>query len=573
MPERALRGRPASPGVGAGAARLVTQLDVSQGPVVPEPEREAEARGAAEALEAAGSELEAIAADLRSAGRVDEAEIVATGSLMAADPGLEAGVRQRILGTGMSAPAALIEAAAEHADALAAIGDETLAARADDVLSLGRRAARLAAGDGGGGEAQGPTVLVAADLGPADVAELDETVVAIALAAGGVTAHAAIVARSLGLPMVVNAGAGLLDAEDGEPLVVDGDAGTVVRAPGAARLAEAEAARTQRTRARAAAAAERDLPATTSDGRALTVLVNAAGAAEAVAGIEAGAEGIGLLRTELAFLEASAWPTAAEHARALAPVLEPVSGRTATVRVLDFGGDKTPPFLRGEEERGIALLLRHPDALAAQLEAILATARDVGLRVMLPMVTSAADVEAVRGMLPGAALGAMIETREAAAAAREIAAASDFLSIGTNDLTHSTLGSDRFAPGEAVAYHPRVLAAIRRTVAAGQAAGIPVEVCGEAASDPVALPLLVGLGVDELSVGASRVGAVRAWVRALDYDDVRRAGEGALELADAREVARLVGPIARRLALLEAGDAGGEGVDGGGRVGAVGGQA
>jgi phosphoenolpyruvate-protein kinase (PTS system EI component) len=245
------------------------------------------------------------------------------------------------------------------------------------------------------------------------------------------------------------------------------------------------------------------------------------------------------------------------------------------VRVLDFGGDKTPPFLRGEPERGIALLLRHPGALEAQLDAILAGAADTRLRVMLPMVSHVGEVEAVREMLRGRMpkLGAMIETREAAAAAREIAAACDFLSIGTNDLTHSALGSDRFAPGEAVTHHPRVLALVARTVEAAREAGIRVEVCGEAASDPVALPLLVGLGVDELSVGASRVGAVRAWVRALDFGESAAVARAALELADAREVARLVEPVARRLRLLEAGDAGGEGVDRDGRVPALGGQA
>jgi phosphoenolpyruvate-protein kinase (PTS system EI component) len=541
--------------------------------VVPEGEREHEAARAVAALGAAAAELDEIAAELEAAGRAKEAEIVATGSLMAADPALAAGVERRIRDAGADAPGALMAAAAEHAEALAAIGDETLAARADDVLSLGRRAARLAAGEEQESAGGGPVVLVAEDLGPADVAELDGNIAAIALASGGVTAHAAIVARSLGLPMVVNAGAELLSAEDYEPLVVDGDAGEVVLAPSTARLDEAAAARSRRARARAAAARERELPATTADGREITVLVNAAGAAEAVAGLEAGAAGIGLLRTELAFLEADAWPTRAHHVRALRPVLARVSGRTATVRVLDFGGDKTPPFLRGERERGIALLLRHPEALRDQLDAIAATAGDTNLRVMLPMVGDPAEVEAVRAMRPLPALGAMIETREAAAAAHEIAAVSDFLSIGTNDLTHSALGSDRFAPGEAVAHHPRVLALVARTVEAARAAGIPVEVCGEAASDPITMPLLVGLGVDELSVGASRVGAVRAWVRALDHAQMRAAAGAALELTDAAEVAGLIGPLARRLGLLEAGDAGGERVDGGGSVAAIGGQA
>jgi phosphoenolpyruvate-protein kinase (PTS system EI component) len=553
MPEQALRGRPASPGVGAGAARLLCAV-VETGTVLPPAAREAEAARAEGALHHAGEQLDAIAADLRAAGRGDEAEIVETGSLMAADPSLVAGARARVLEEGSSAGAALIAATAGHAEALASLGDETLAARADDVVSLGRRAARIASGEQRKTPAGVPSVLVAEDLGPADVAELDRDVVAIALAGGGVTAHAAIVARSLGLPMVVNAGPELLTLADGDQVVVNGDAGEVVVAPSAERVADAGAARERRELARSLAAAERDLPATTTDGRELTVLVNAAGAAEAQAGVEAGATGIGLLRTELAFLEAHAWPTRAEHASALRPVLRQVEA--ATVRVLDFGGDKTPPFLSGEAERGIALLLKHRDALEAQLEAIVQAAEGVALRVMLPMVTSAADVEVVRALLPGVKVGAMVETREAVAAVAEIAVVSDFLSIGTNDLTHSVLGSDRFAPGEAVAHHPRVLAAIARVV---DAADVPVEVCGEAASDPVAMPLLVGLGVDELSVGAARVGAVREWVRGLDRADAAALAQRALGAADARAVE----------ALVQAGDAAGEGFDGGDRVSAV----
>jgi phosphoenolpyruvate-protein kinase (PTS system EI component) len=558
--------------MGAGAARLLFTA-VDGGTVAPD-ERSAEADRAAAALAEAASELDGVAAELRAAGRTEEAEIVETGSLMAADPSLEAGVRERVLEGGATAAAALIGAASEHADALAAIGDELLAARADDVASLGRRAARIASGERTSIPADGPSVLVAEDLGPADVAELDEQVVAIALAGGGATAHAAIVARSLGVPMTVGAGAELLQAEDGEPLVVDGDAGEVVRAPDSTRLAEAEAARARRASLRGEAMRERDMPATTSDGRALTVLVNAAGAAEAQAGLDAGAAGIGLLRTELAFLDARVWPSAADHARALGPVLARVRGRTATVRVLDFGGDKTPPFLRGKNERGTALLLRHPQALRDQLGAILSAAVGTDLRVMLPMVSTPDELAAVRSMLsePGTQLGAMIETREAATCAHEIVRASDFISIGTNDLTASALGADRFAPGEAAAHHPRVLGLIAQAVEAAHAAGIPVEVCGEAASDPVTVPLLVGLGVDELSVGASRVAAVRRWVRALHYEETRRLAAAALELADALAVARLVDPIASRLVLLETGEAGGEGLDRGVSVAALGGQ-
>jgi phosphoenolpyruvate-protein kinase (PTS system EI component) len=197
---------------------------------------------------------------------------------------------------------------------------------------------------------------------------------------------------------------------------------------------------------------------------------------------------------------------------------------------------------------------------------------------MLPLVAGPADVERVRELLAALdarpPVGAMIETRAAADGAAAIAAVSDFLSIGTNDLTADALGSDRFAAaGEAVAHHPQVLALIARTVEAARAAQIPLEVCGEAASDPITVPLLLGLGVDELSVGASRVGAVRAWARALDYAQASSMARAALALADAGEVAGLVDPLARRLRLLESGDAGGERRNGGRSVAALGGQA
>jgi phosphoenolpyruvate-protein kinase (PTS system EI component) len=354
-------------------------------------------------------------------------------------------------------------------------------------------------------------------------------------------------------------------------LVVDGAAGAVTVAPDEA------AARRARRHMEAAAARrrtvehERGLPAVTRDGRAVRVLANAAGAPEVRAGLAAGADGVGLLRTELAFLEAPAWPTEAEHRRLLDAVADELGpDRTLTVRLLDFGGDKTPPFLRGVPERGIALLLAHPAALDAQLRAIAPLAGAVDLRVLLPLVATPEQVDAVRAGLPaGTAVGAMIETPEAAAGAEAIARRSAFVSIGTNDLAHATLGTERFAGGSAPAHHPRVLAEIARTAGAARAAGVALEVCGEAASDPIALPLLIGLGVDELSVGAARVGAVRAWVRALDARDARALADEALTRADADAVAALVRDRLGGL-LDERGDERAEVLDGGGRVGAVG---
>jgi phosphoenolpyruvate-protein kinase (PTS system EI component) len=267
----------------------------------------------------------------------------------------------------------------------------------------------------------------------------------------------------------------------------------------------------------------------------VTVLTNAASAAEVRAGLAAGAEGAGLIRTELAFLEAESWPTQADHVRALAPVLAGLRGRVATVRVLDFGGDKTPPFLRGTAERGLALLLSAEQAFIAQLRAIAHVAGDVDLRILLPMVNSVAELDAARERVVAAVdapqIGAMIETVEAVDAAPGLAAGSSFLSIGTNDLTAAVLGADRFAAASSPTGDPRVLRAIDASVRAAHDAGIAIEVCGEAASDPHLLPLLVGLEVDELSVGAARVGATREWVRELDFErcreQVRRAMAGA----------------------------------------------
>jgi phosphoenolpyruvate-protein kinase (PTS system EI component) len=577
MSENILEGLPAAPGLAVGRARLV-HARVESRERVPEERRPLEVQRAHAALAAAGAELEALATRLDAGGRADEAEIVRTGVLMAEDPSLVADVERGALG-GLAAAAAIEGACARHADAIAALGDPTLAARADDVHSLGRRAIRLAA-PGAAEEAPEPgvdTVLVAEELGPADVAELAPGVVAIALAAGGPTAHAAVVARGLGLPMAVGLGPELLSAATGEPVVVDGAAGLAVLAPAETRAAAAAAAQRVRGAEREQALRDRDLPAVTRDGHRVRVLVNAATRAELDAGLAAGAEGVGLLRTELAFLDAAAWPREADHRAAIAPVLGGLAGRTATVRVLDFGADKTPPFLAGTPERGLELLLAHPDALDAQLRAALDAGRDCELRILLPMVESADHVRAVqaaiaRGLaaVPGSRapeLGAMIETRAAVAAAAEIAAEADFLSIGTNDLAHAVLGSDRFAGGAAAAHHPQVLAAIAATARAAAGARVVLEVCGEAASEPASVPLLVGLGAGELSVGAARVGAVRGWIRSLSRDDASRAATAALRADDEADAAALGEE------LLERGDAAGERLERDGRVVAVGPEA
>jgi phosphocarrier protein FPr len=236
------------------------------------------------------------------------------------------------------------------------------------------------------------------------------------------------------------------------------------------------------------------------------------------------------------------------------------------VRLLDFGGDKTPPFLVGSHGRGVQLLLQAPEALAAQVRALLVASGEAELRLLVPMVTGPDDIRRVREVLkqaaadvPGARLptvGAMVEVPAAAALADRLAKEVDFFSIGTNDLTQFTLGIDRTAPGRAPAYHPAVLRLIDTTVRAAHAAGVFVDVCGEAASDPVSMPLLLALGVDELSVGAARVGTVRAWTRSLEYAAAKGVAARALDAGSAVEIEELMRPLSQLL--REGGDAGPE---------------
>jgi phosphoenolpyruvate-protein phosphotransferase len=554
---------PAAPGLAAGRARVYRPLADSQPAPVEAAQRPRESERAERALAASAAELTSLAERLRGDGRAAEAEIVETGALMAEDPLLADTIRVAILEAGQSAPHAILQATERYAAQLAALEDETLAERAADVRSLGQRAARLCGGSDAqvlGTAASGPDdiVLVARELGPADVAELGGEVQAVALAAGGVTAHAAIVARSLGLPMVVGLGEAVLELGEGQPLVVDGTAGLVVDAPDPDRLSAAHAAVAERKQAAAAASAARALPAVTRDGHRVRVLANVASSAEVTLALASGAEGVGLVRTELAFLEAAdAWPRFEQHERALRPVLEPLAGRTATVRLLDFGGDKTPPFLRGRHGRGVQLLREAPEALAAQLRAVLAAGKDTDLRLLVPMVTGPDDVRWVKEVLRDVAaqlpdlrrpsVGAMVEVPAAATLADRLAAEVDFFSIGTNDLTQFVLGLDRTTPGRAPAHHPAVLRLIDATVRAAHAAGLVVDVCGEAASDPVGLPLLLGLGVDELSVGAARVGTVRAWTRALEHAAAQDVASLALNAASAADVESLVRPLSQPL--------------------------
>ncbi|MDX6439053.1 MAG: multiphosphoryl transfer protein [Gaiellaceae bacterium] len=542
MARTVLHGLGASPGVAVGRAIVVREVEASGAP----PDQAV----ALAALEQAAAELGRAAAGLRNAGLADEAEILEANRLMAEDPSLAASVRE--LAARLAPAEALREAAEGFAGVLAALPDPVLAGRASDVRELGRRAARIADGSAAQPLAEADSILLARDLGPAEIAELElgeGRIVAVALIEGSATAHAAIVARSLGLPMAVAFGTDLAAIAEGTVLVLDGEQGVVSVDPGHVELEEAQETLRQGSRRRRALAGLRGLPTETLDGRRIVLLCNAASLPEIDAGLAAGAAGVGLLRTELAFLEAPAWPTEQQHRAVLEPLLAALRGRVATVRTLDFGGDKTPPFLDRTPERGLALTLAEPDALAAQLRAISQAGADARLRILLPLVESGQQVRAVRSLLQDSLgeeqpfeLGAMIETPEGVRRATEIALEAQFLSIGTNDLVSSTLGLHRDLPlaSAETAADPAVLAHVVSVVAAAHESGITVEVCGEAAGVPELVVLFVGLGVDELSVAPARVDLVRGVVRALSAERSGALARDALAAPSAAAALELV---------------------------------
>jgi phosphoenolpyruvate-protein phosphotransferase len=532
MTQRELRGLAASGGVAIGRA-LVWQDDESA----------AAAGDPLAALDAIAADLAAAAERFRAVGLDDEAEILETNRLMVDDPALRAEVAR--LGAELEPADALRRATARHADLLAAIPDPLLAARATDIRQLGARAVRALSGTALAAVTEA-SILVAPDLGPVDIADLrleEGLVLGIALSAGAATSHAAIMARAFGIPMTVGLGEELFSIRTGEMVIVNGDDGTVVIDPTTSNLLHAEGELDRRRHVREQRIAARGLPALTRDGRNVSLLCNASTEAEVKAGLEAGAEGVGLLRTELAFLEASRWPTEVEHFAAVAPALASLRGRVATVRTLDFGADKTPPFLAGTADRGLTLMLSHPAELARQLRAIVRAGMETKLRILLPLVESAEQVREVRLLIddPAVPIGAMIETPAAAGHAAEIARQADFLSIGTNDLVQYTLGLDRERPvaSAVTAAEPIILALIGQVVEAAHAAGKTVEVCGEAAGEVAVATLLVGLGVDELSVAPAKLDELRDTVRGLSFADAAEAAQQAVAAASAREALAL----------------------------------
>jgi phosphoenolpyruvate-protein kinase (PTS system EI component) len=558
------RGLPVSEGIALGTLHIAdTETAVSATP-----------EEVGEAFTAVAAERFALAERLRDAGRDQEAAIIEVGGLIAADP-LLADPAVAAVRDGGDVATAVRGATEAQAAVLEALPNPEMAERAGDVRQVAHAVLDRLSQAGAAPRPAGDFILVRREVSPADLIDLAEAgLVGAVSVAGGASSHAAIIARGLGVPMIAGTDPAVLAVPAGQRGLLDADAGELIVGPEAGDLPAVPAG--QDLSQRRPGPAGSDESARTADGREITVLCNVASAAETRRGLAAGAAGVGLLRTEIPYTDALAWPTLAEDQAQLEPILGLLGGRPATVRLLDFSGDKIPPFLRDEAGvgpgpsgkagvgsgpsgeagvgSGLAALLAHRTALPDQLRAILQAGRSTDLAVLIPMVSSLDEVRQVRDVLTktAAALGAdlprlgiMVELQATAAAAATFAPAVDFFSIGTNDLTGQVLGLDRRDPAAkpALAADPRVLALIARVADAGRQAGIGVSVCGDSAADPLVLPLLIGLGVDTLSVPAARVQRVRTWLAGLDTSACAALAAAALRASTVDQVRELVPPL------------------------------
>ncbi len=556
----------------------------------------------------AAATLDVLGAHLRAAGRVDEAAILDAQALIATDPAL-LGAARDLADAGAPQADAVRDAAAGIAGRIAASANPRTAARSSDILDVGDRIARVLDGAAFDGPAR-PSVVVGRDLPPSAVVEIPAgMILAIALEEGSPTAHVAILARALGIPVVV-AASGLLGAvaalgEDGAFAEVDGTEGWIAVGSGA----EVGSGRVRATRARPVDAGERAAvrvtgartgrpdPArsaaaapshrgggtcATADGARIGLYANIGRPQDAAAALAAGAEGIGLFRTESLFLGRASAPSEESQRAAYRRVLATMGDRPVVLRLADLGGDRPVPYLSGQAEvnpglgvRGIRLARRDRWLHAAQLRAIAQAAadRDVTARVLAPMVATLDDADLFREMCEEAwsavaaeaagsaaatmpsshvprppLLGAMVEVPAAALVADQLARRVDYLSVGTNDLTQYALAADRGVAALARlqdALDPAILRLVRMTVEAGAAAGIPVGACGELAGDPEGALVLVGLGVDSLSTEPMSFGRIRAALAAARMSDLRSLAESALRAPSATAVRGLASEVRR----------------------------
>ncbi|MEQ5837251.1 phosphoenolpyruvate--protein phosphotransferase [Marinobacter sp. NFXS9] len=549
-PDTPLKAVAASPGLAVAPAFVMRLPELTYAATANDPDHQCERLN--QAIDDAFGQLEAL---IRHAEGGEAGPILAVHAEMLRDDDLHQAAFD-IIREGASAEAGWWQAIDTAAKAQEALADRLLAERAADLRDVGRRVLANLCGVSMPTPPDEPYILVADDLGPSDVARLDtQRVRGLVTAKGGATAHSAILARALGLPAVVGVGERLLTLESGTDVVVDGERGCIVPAPGSERRRRLNQRLEQLEQLQAKAHEARHEPARTVDGHQVEVCANLGNTAHTPEAVERGADGVGLLRTEFIFMAHSEAPDLATQRTEYAKAFDALDGLPLVARTLDVGGDKPLDYWPLPEEdnpflglRGIRLSLTRPEILETQLRALLTEAGSRPLRIMFPMVKDLAEFRAAKALVdklreeidaPDVQVGVMIEIPSSALLAPTLAPEVDFFSIGTNDLTQYTLAIDRGHPqlsAESDGLHPAVLRLIQMTVEAAHEHGRWVGICGELGSDPQAIPVLLGLGVDEFSVTSRRVPLVKACIRNLALSDAKSLAQLALQQATASDV-------------------------------------
>ena len=555
----------ASAGIGIGPAWVMVPEDLAVREfTVPADRVEAEIEFFERALAASRRDVTQIRNGIARELGEQEAAIYDAHLLMLDDPDLRQTVRERIASTRRNAGVVFRDYMTGAAARLERVEDEYLRERRSDILDVERRVLRHLMGGGQRGLAEFPvgSVVFAHEIGPSDVALLDrERVTGVVTEVGSRTSHSAIVARGRGIPAVVGVRGVLPAVKSGTPSVVDGFSGVIEIDPNPETLGRYKARRQRLDADLAELRGLRGQPAVTLDGHRVDLGANIELMAEVEQVVEAGADGIGLFRTEFFYLDRAELPSEEEQFRAYRTVAERMAPRPVIFRTMDLGGDKVASYLGATHEtnpflgyRGIRLALHHPEVFRAQLRAIYRASAFGRVRMMFPMIASVGELERAVALChevadelratgvkfdPGIEIGMMVETPSAVWEVDLMAPSASFFSVGSNDLTQYTLAMDRDNEHLATLYEPlspSVLRSIRHTITAGHAAGRWVGVCGEMAGDPRTAVLLTGLGVDELSMSCYDLPRVKAAIRSVTLSQARALADEVMTLPSAQAI-------------------------------------